>query len=250
MWINSATNMVESGSGGIIIDGQAGKTVQIGANGEMVTVSDTNSNGGSFKFSSGTATLTANTTLVLNDNAGNFIAKISWGRWDGNYAVIDQGVLKTSVNSFQYMFSPNLTPMGSLPVTGLLNYSFVPGTGVSMDGNGQLGIIGGMQIDVDFGTSSVSYVMNATTPGKIWNAQGSGSINDLMKNNINLSVKCTGGSCSASYHPMSGKATGLFVGSTAQGIISSFNLYGKDSIGNIVETANGVGALKCTNAGC
>lgn len=252
MWINSATNMVESGSGGIIVDGQPGRNIQIGANGEMVSVSDTNINGGSFQFSAGTATLTASNSMILNDNAGNPIAKISWGRWDGGYAVIDQGILKNSVNSFQYMYSPNLTPMTSLPITGSLNYSIVPGTGVIMDGSGQMGSVTSMALAVNFGAalspSAVTYSINATTPGKTWNGQGSGSVNDLLKNNIILSGTCSGGGCSGSAASLSGKATGLFLGSAAQAAISSFNLSGKDTAGNIVGTANGVGALKCT--GC
>lgn len=249
MWINSASNMVESGSGGLIIDGQAGKNIQIGANGEMVSVSDTNINGGSFQFSAGTATLTANNTIVINDNAANFIAKISWGRWDGGYAVIDQGVLKKSVNSFQYMYSPNLTPMTSLPITGTLNYSIIPATGVIMDGSGQLGNVTSMTLAVNFGAASsstaVSYSINATTPGKTWGGQGIGSVTDLLKNNINLSGTCTGGGCSGIANTsLTGKATALFLGPAAQAAISSFNLYGKDSTGNIVGTANGVGAMK------
>ena len=254
MWINSATNMVESGSGGIIIDGQPGRNIQIGANGEMVSVSDTNINGGSFQFSAGSATLTANTTRVVNDAAGNVIAKISWGRWDGSFAVIDQGTLKKSVNSFQYMFSPNLTPMTSLPITGTLNYSIVPGTGMIMDGSGQLGNVTSMGLAVNFGAASspsaVTYSISATTPGKTWNGQGIGSVNDLIKSNIILSGTCAGGGCSGSANSLSGRATALFLGPAAQAAISSFNLSGRDAVGNFVGTANGVGAMKCTNTGC
>lgn len=260
MWINSSTNMKETGSGAITIDGTSGKDIQLGASKEVISISDVDPNGGSFLFNSGTATLNGASSQQITDPFSNPLVTINWGRWDGSFSVVDHGMIKNSIGSFHYIYSPQVTtPTQLQSVTVAHTYNYIPGIGAVTDQNGQLGNITSVFASVDFANPSfsnaVSVSLNASTPGLTWSASGSMSLNTFLGGGTTpgtgttLIGTCTGGACSGLANSAKGNINGLFVGAAAQGAITSFSLSGVDSSNNVVGLMNGVTALKCAS-GC
>jgi hypothetical protein len=109
---------------------------------------------------------------------------------------------------------------------------------VGMTGTTPTTVLGGVvgsnviaSVSVNFSTQQISsYNLTVTGGGTIgnWTASGSGSIaNFIGVAGIPLSGGCSGASsdsCMSTGAPISGKAVGAFVGSQAEGMISTFNL--------------------------
>ena len=226
-------------------------------------MSDVDQKGGSFLFTSGTATLIGAGSYQMTDPSNNPLAIINWGRWNGGFLVIDHGTAKNSIGSFHYMYSPQVTTPAQWQnlqsINSTINYTNIPGIGAVTDQNGQPGSINSLSLSVNFsGTGTVNINnLNASTPGLTWAVSGSmplsnflggGAIPGAVPSTPPLSGTCTGGAC-GSTGSATGNINGLFVGAGAQGAITSFSLTGLNNSGNVVGDMHGVSALKCTS-GC
>lgn len=209
-----------SGSGGMDINGDPGKTMLLGPNKELMFTSD-NTGGGKFQFSAGTATLLNTGSAIIPTPSGG--VPVNWGRWAGGFTVIDQGAAKNSLGSFHFMDAGKILPSSMLPLTGSWTYSYIGGTAPT-DHNGAAGniIATNTSLNVNFTAGTMTYNVNAAIAGNTWLAGGTGPINGFYGSGPGLML---GGSCTGACGSVAmGTAHGMFVGGQAEGAISSFNL--------------------------
>lgn len=180
------------------------------------------------------------------DETGVEVGKISWGRWA---ATTDQSILSgdgegiNNVTMLHYIMADVLTDDNAL---GLLNtnnivatYSMIGGTAPSLiasDGTLSSGQLNSLNLDVDFGASTVYADMSLTINSDTITASGDGDLSTFTYGGINMTAYQVETSIGSGY------LLGQFVGANAEGAIVSYEL--STSIGQI----NGVGALQQTSA--
>ena len=95
-------------------------------------------------FSRGTAT--------LSDAGGDASYGSNWGRWNGDFIVVDNGTVDQTAGAFHYIYSPNITPLSTIhALTGNFTYVAIPGAGTApTDESGAVGTLNAVSFDVDF----------------------------------------------------------------------------------------------------
>lgn len=174
-------------------------------------------------------------------DGGSALYGVTWGRWDGPYTA-DSVTGGTSyanvpVASLHYITSNQITPVANLTpahvgvMSAVYNSVGMTGTTPTTELGGVVGSNVIASVSVNFSTQQISsYNLTVTGGGTVgnWTASGSGSIaNFIGVTGIPLSGGCFGassGTCMSTGGPISGKAVGAFVGSQAEGMISTFNL--------------------------
>ncbi|MDH3354799.1 MAG: hypothetical protein OEL79_06250, partial [Chromatiales bacterium] len=170
-----------------------------------------------------TSGVAATGTLVTGDTGGNTIG-VNWGRWDGSYTVMENGVAETPIGSFHYIYSPNVTPFTTLQaLTGtLVTYALAGGTQPT-DQNGSAGTLSALNMSFDFSAQAVTGInMTLTTPGtgsiNVSSSVISVPIGDLAGPGMKLdslnNISVTGGYV--------GQISGTFIGPNAEGLITTY----------------------------
>jgi hypothetical protein len=166
-------------------------------------------------------------TATLTDTGGDATLGVNWGRWEGDFVVLENGVLDQTSGSFHYIYTPNITPLSVVQArTGTANYQLDPTQGIGTaptDQNGNVGILQDFTIGVDFDLQAITYVSlmgsvgidtapfaaTATTPISISNA---------LDPAIGISIEDTSAQ-------LSGRVDMQFVGSNAEAIAASYGLH-------------------------
>jgi FecR protein len=165
-----------------------------------------------------------NASLV--DVGSDAALAVNWGRWDNGYAV--EG--KDTTGSLHVINAARLTSsseLAALPMTATFN--LVNGTRPT-DELGRAGELTKLSANVNFATQKITdYTLAANNSGRQWEAKGNGTFGDFLSSNngLRLNGLCTGCQADASgpiTSSANGFAKGAFVGSQAQGMITTYGL--------------------------
>lgn len=177
---------------------------------------------------------------------------VNWGRWENGSLDVysrDGSIKLGSVNnngrSTHWLnTSASSDNLASLPLTGAANYKMVGGTAPT-DINGNVGVVQGAKVDVDFSTlrahTNLAVSFNSPTNTSTWNVEvrntpflrtdlgfTSSSNNHGNQGETHL-VNCTGMSC-GSVH--SSAISAFFLGHGAGGLGFSYDLLSMDKMNN------------------
>lgn len=226
--LNNMPSSMASYAGTVVLVDPARQAIDLGTQSEVVHVLDGLSSP-SFEFQRGASALTDQGGFNMFADVG---VRVDWGRWQPGFVILQGGIAVTSTGSFHYIYSSDITPIGLVATPGALTggmYTYVGGTSPT-DLSGNLGTLSTAGLLVNFSTQMVT--LNITTA--INNAAGapvalsgaaSGGILDFVSPNIGI-AGTTGTPSTATTL----KAYGQFVGPTASGAITSFDL--RDNAGN------------------
>ena len=165
---------------------------------------------------------------ALVDTGADSALGVNWGRWNDGF-IIDG---KDPRGSLHFVNTSNLTTptqlSAMLPITAA--YSFVGGTRPT-DELGRVGDLTAISANINFATQKISgYSLSANNSGRAWEAQGSGTFGQFLSSNdgLRLDGLCTGCRSDGLGNPVTstanGFAKGAFVGSKAQGLITTYGL--------------------------
>ena len=162
---------------------------------------------------------------ALVDAGSNPALGVNWGRWDNGYAIDG----KNTTGSLHVINAARLTTSQelSLPITA--TYNLVNGTRPT-DELGRAGELIKVSANVNFATQKIDdYTLAANSIGRQWVAKGNGTFGEFSASNngLRLNGLCTG--CQADANgaitsSANGFAKGAFVGSQAQGMITTYGL--------------------------
>jgi hypothetical protein len=185
---------------------------------------------------------------VVQDGSDSTLGVI-WGRWSAFSATAELnagggGVNLTNQGGLSFITGSHITTtseLGALSMTASYSMATAGVSSIPTMINGVAsGVINSASATVNFGTGMITTFSVAGSGGGYgaWNATGSGSIAGFAgSTGIGLSGSCStgSGSCAIS-NTLSGKAVGGFVGSSAQGMISTVGLQttGGDKLGGAV----------------
>jgi hypothetical protein len=181
-------------------------------------------NGGTFFGRSAVNPVIVPNGAVLGNVGGDPAFGVDWGSWRGGSPIVNGEDTSGSVHfahSTQLTTQAQLGALGASGVSATYNYLGGPNP---TNQNGTQGQINSLSVGVNFATQAItSYAVNATVDGKVWNANGSGSIAQFTGSSIALNGTCAG--CTAAPQTgANGTASGAFVGSAAEKMITSFGL--------------------------
>ncbi|WP_286237246.1 FecR family protein [Neptuniibacter halophilus] len=199
---------------------------------------ETQTNGGDCNpctFSAENASLKDNGSFATSDNAN-----IYWGRWDGDFQLLENGVLQDTDQSFLFIYSDRLTPLSVLQnKTGTYTYSAVSGKGSVQTESGLYGSIDYFStISVDWNNqkvTSASLDLNGFSDSRSYdlNSAEAMGIEELYNGKeLNITGSCSGGGCIGSSE-LEGHMSVNFVGDSANSIISSFSASEKGVAGAV-----------------
>ena len=207
--------MVGDGAGSIFLNSPS-QEILLGANKEVVRIFDPTLTP-SFEFRSNTATLIDRGSLKLSDGA-----LVDWGRWQPGYILLESGAQLATAGDFHYIFSQDITVL-TTPSTltgGLYNYA---GGTRPTNLNGVAGeiIASGTSLFVDFAGQMVTFNVETLIQNTPLSGTAMGTITAFTT--PDSSIMSAAGSANMV------RATGFFVGPTAAGAITSFDI--KNSAG-------------------
>ena len=89
---------------------------------------------------------------TLGNTDGDPTYGVNWGRWNGDYVVVDNGTVAQTTGAFHYIYSPNITPLSTIhALTGNFSYVAIAGAGTApTDESGAVGTLNSVSFDVDF----------------------------------------------------------------------------------------------------
>ena len=226
--LNNMPSAMSSYAGAVVVVDPTRQAIDLGAQSEVVHVFDGVS-APSFEFQRGTSALTDQGGFNLFADVG---VRVDWGRWQPGFVILQGGVAVTSTGSFHYIYSSDITPIGLVATPGALTggmYTYVGGTSPT-DLSGNLGTLSTAGLLVNFSTQMVTLnittsINNAAGAPVVLSGAASGGVLDFVSPNIGI-AGTTGTPSTATTL----KAYGQFVGPTASGAITSFDL--RDNTGN------------------
>jgi FecR protein len=183
--------------------------------------------------------------IVPSSIDGNALG-VNWGRWQGNFIVLENKVEQNHRNNLHYMYSPNTIDVTDPNVMAFLggiysinqSYSSVGGTNPT-DHQGNIGAsLASINMGVDFVNKEIdTYSIFATVNGKTYQAALDSAINptvkfsDLHKDFAlkDISAGCISGQCV-------GQASVIFVGPQAEGAMTSYIVGEPDGTASISGT--------------
>ena len=162
----------------------------------------------------------SNAGATLRDTGNNPALGVDWGRWD------NAGIANNGVNNNQHTINTSqptsASQLAALPGNGVVTATYIyAGQGTKPTNElGQTGALVSATAIANFTTQQMTgFTLNAVTPGKTWNVTGSGSFAQFGSNNgIALSGFCGGCTTTAA----TGRASGQFAGTQAQGILTGY----------------------------
>jgi len=149
-------------------------------------------------------------------------SRVDWGRWLPGYLVFEGGVQFSTIGDFHYAVSTDITPLSFLTsgtLTGNVVYNYVGGTSPT-DLNGIPGTLNTIGLNVDFTMQTVNLNVSTTVSATTLSGAAAGTISAFVDPGIGI----VGGTGTVL------KAYGLFLGPTASGAITSYDI--RDSGGN------------------
>lgn len=161
-------------------------------------------------------------TASLVDLGGDATIGINWGRWEGDFVVLENGVVDQTAGSFHYIYTPNITPLSVVQArTGFASYTLSGGT-MPSDQAGNVGVLGSFDMAVNFDTQSVDNVYLSGTVGTtLFSATNLGSvlITDALNPDLGINIE-------DSSNALTGRVDMQFIGNNAEGIAASYGLQG------------------------
>jgi hypothetical protein len=171
-------------------------------------------------------------TIVPNGatlaNAGGDTAfGVDWGTWLGGSPSVS-GVDADPKAGVNFARSTQLTTAAQLAALppGLVSatYSYLGVGGAVTNQDGAAGKISSLTVGVNFSTQNIDkYSMTATVPGGNWTANASSPNNTFAQFSSSSGIALTG-SCDCTPATVKGSASGAFVGTAAERMITSFGL--------------------------
>ena len=163
---------------------------------------------------------------------------VNWGRWVGDYTVLENGKRMNTAKDLHFIYSENLTSPTQLANLGGLgaavNYSVVGGTLPTDNTGTQASVLASIILDANFITQQINnYEVSTTVNNRTYQAAATNiPFADLNRSfTIEQTVTaCVSGLCS-------GDASVRFVGAQAQGAITSFSISEPDGSSGISGTA-------------
>jgi|GEM_PF-1226609 len=210
------------------------------------------SNGQTHVLGMGNATLNP---LTVGHNAA---AQVTWGRWDGNYTLLENGAALTPRNQFHFMYSPNLTTTTQLANLGGIKlrtqvYSTLDGTLPTLS-TGTVGTsLPTIIMDVDFMASQLSgYSISVQAGGQQFQASLANPVAfSNLTDSFTLSEAAGNTTCEGASVQCTGEASIAFVGTGADFAMTSYNLHGDTTSSNSTRAITGtalLGSLSGTQA--
>jgi FecR protein len=170
-------------------------------------------------------------SATLAETGSNAALAVNWGRWDQGYSVAG----KDTTASLHVINAARLTTsseLAALPITA--TYNLVNATRPT-DELGRVGDLTKLSANINFATQRITdYTISATNSGRQWDAKGSGTFGEFVAsaNGLRLNGFCTGcqpdGAGGAVTSSANGFAKGAFVGSRAQGIVTTYGVQAND----------------------
>lgn len=200
-------------SAGSIFLKSPSQEILLGVNNEVVRIFDPTVTP-SFEFRSNTATLIDRGSLTLDDGAF-----VDWGRWQPGYLVLENGMQLSTIGDFHYIFSQDITPenlvRGGTLTGGLYNHA---GGTQPTNLNGVAGQIipSGTSLFVDFVGQTVTFNVQTLIQDVPLSGTAMGSIITFTTPDMGITT--------APGSPNLVRASGFFVGPTAAGAITSFDI--------------------------
>ena len=163
-------------------------------------------------------------TLVPSSVGGNPLLGVNWGRWNGEYTVLEDGNRIETKDNFHYIYSENITSPDQLAnlggIIGSASYSMASGTLPTDDLGNVAATLPTINMNVDFINQQVTnYDINATIAGSFYNASASNIAFQDLGSSFNIQSISTG--CISS---CVGEASVLFVGPEADGALTSYHI--------------------------
>jgi FecR protein len=168
---------------------------------------------------------------TLAESGSNAGLAVNWGRWENGYTVEGENTTGSLhvVNAARLTSSSELS---ALPITA--TYNIVNATRPT-DELGRVGDLTKLSANVNFATQKITdYAISATNSGRQWDAKGNGTFGQFLSSNggLRLNGLCTGCQIDAAGNQITssanGSAKGAFVGSQAQGVITTYGLQSND----------------------
>ncbi|MDH5594620.1 MAG: FecR family protein [Gammaproteobacteria bacterium] len=167
-------------------------------------------------------------TLV---QAGGDALGVNWGRWQKDtYVITKNGQTETMATDFNFIYSDKITPASTYQAMNGdvdIPYTLVAAR-ASNQANVQMVESGAVTSAVKvnfFSQSFTQFNMNFNVSGEIWTTGiDGGSVlfsQAFSQEGISMTGTCSGGACS-SVPAVSGNVSPVFVGTNAEGIISSY----------------------------
>lgn len=271
----SASGDYKSSSGRVEVDGQSALTLDNSAGtGDLVTGLLYVDQDGTPSDDCSPCTMSGPSdagSVVNHSNMSLGGSNITWGRWEsGAFTIIENGVETETSGSFHFMYSDSLTPDSVITnKTGDYVYRLTSTEGAytkpeietgatgalsNFVGTGGTGghLYSGTYFRVDFDTQQLVEIgIEANVAGGSYALREDPSANMSLNNILNgkdvkISGTCTGGSCSASTTDLSGKMTIDFVGTGAEGAVTSYGASGTNASTGTTATINGTILLEGT----
>ncbi len=233
MWINSSDNVTATGGGGFVTD--ASDNVWVNGSGNVVGLVDADIHSAGLKFLAINGNHTSGGTFSISDG-GNVVTAGKWGVWQGDFTVVDNGVIKNTISGFHYVYGKNPTSATAISNLGNVNFSYTQIGGIATNEAGALATNYQVSASGTFGSSPTLGTITIglgsadfASGSSGWTGTFSGNISDLIGTGLIGSGNCA--SCTVA----AGSSNGKFLGGAAQGLLTSLNL--SDGINAVIGSA-------------
>jgi FecR-like protein len=163
---------------------------------------------------------------------------VNWGTWQGGSTKVNGRPTSGYVNFISSNKLTTAAQLAALPpqvVTATYNYT---GNGTVNGSASPSGTINSLSVGINLTAQTVTnYSVNATVGAQNWTGSGSGSFTQYMGSGIAIDGKCAGCVPGQGAPTSHGTATGLFVGSQAEQMTTSFGMKAAN------QSMSGVGQL-------
>ena len=189
-----------------------------------------------FEFLSNNSSLTDQGAFISSDGG-----RVDWGRWTPGYTILDDGVPASTVGDFHYIFSENITDPNLVTNAsgGLVGgtYGYAGGTQPTNFAGVPGAILPGQTfLSVDFTMQSVGLGVGTLINGTTLIGSASGSIQNFITPDVGIVGI---GPVLQDLSSNRLRASGFFIGPTAAGAITSFDITNISSQGVVGEGAVG-----------
>lgn len=162
---------------------------------------------------------------ALVDTGTDATLGVNWGSWQGPVTVSGNPTAGWA-HFASATSSTSPAQLAAMPATLVsATYSYAGGPAPTNQ-TGVQGTVNALAATVNFSTQTITnYTLNAMVDGKTWAATGNGSFSQFAgSSGINLNGSCNACSGGGGAAGANGQAHGVFVGNTAQGVLTSFGL--------------------------
>ena len=182
--------------------------------------------------------------LVPSSVGGDTTLGVNWGRWNGDFTILENGKRFDTKDNFHYIYSENLTSPNQLEnliqlanlggLAGTASYNLVDGT-LPTDHLGNVATnLPGINMNIDFIKQEISSyeISNINLAGRNFQASASNVPFQEMSRGFfirDFSTGCASGFCE-------GEASVLLIGPQAEGAITSYHIEEPDGSSGVTGT--------------